>query len=105
RNLLVFGRHTSEQARCVEMVSSFTCKCLVALALLLSGTTIGHAEEWPAHPVKVVVPYGPGGIADVFGRMTADRLSKALGTPFVVESRGGAGGAIGTEYVVRSPPD
>jgi tripartite-type tricarboxylate transporter receptor subunit TctC len=81
------------------------CRCLLAAALLLAGTAIGHAEEWPTHPVKVVVPYGPGGIADVFGRITADRLSKAFGKPFVVESRAGAGGAIGTEYVVRSPPD
>jgi tripartite-type tricarboxylate transporter receptor subunit TctC len=51
------------------------------------------------------VPYGPGGIADVFGRITADRLAKKLGQPFIIESRGGAGGSIGTEYVVRSPPD
>jgi hypothetical protein len=48
---------------------------------------------------------GPGGIADVFGRITADRLTKVLGKPLIVESRSGAGGAIGTEYVVRSPPD
>jgi tripartite-type tricarboxylate transporter receptor subunit TctC len=70
-----------------------------------AGVAIAHAQEWPTHPVRVVVPYGPGGIADVFGRITADRLTKVFGQPFVVESRGGAGGAIGTEYVVRSPPD
>jgi len=84
--------------------------CLLLHAAILAaavGAAIGaaRAQEWPAHPVKVVVPYGPGGIADVFGRLTADRLTKVLGTPFVVESRGGAGGAIGTEYAVRSPPD
>jgi tripartite-type tricarboxylate transporter receptor subunit TctC len=82
---------------------------ILALCLLAAapGAAVGiaHAEEWPARPVKVVVPYGPGGIADVFGRMTAERLSKLLGAPFVVESRGGAAGAIGTEYVVRSSPD
>jgi tripartite-type tricarboxylate transporter receptor subunit TctC len=78
---------------------------LLLAAALCAGFTIAHAQEWPTHPVKVVVPYGPGGIADVFGRITADRLTKALGKPFIVESRGGAGGAIGTEYVVRSPPD
>ena len=77
---------------------------LMAAALDLAAT-IAPAQEWPNHPVKVVVPYGPGGIADVFGRITADRLSKIFAKPFVVESRGGAGGAIGTEYVVRSPPD
>jgi tripartite-type tricarboxylate transporter receptor subunit TctC len=74
-------------------------------AALDAAISIAHAQEWPARPVKVVVPYGPGGIADVFGRMTAERLSKVLGTPFIVESRGGAAGAIGTEYVVHSPPD
>jgi tripartite-type tricarboxylate transporter receptor subunit TctC len=81
-----------------------------ALRLLLvaaAGTVASgaSAQDWPAQPVKVVVPYGPGGIADVFGRVTADRLSRLFGRPFVVESRGGAGGAIGTEYAVRSAPD
>lgn len=76
---------------------------LVVGATLAGG--IAHGQEWPTRSVKVVVPYGPGGIADVFGRLTAERLSKMLGKPFVVESRGGAGGAIGTEYAVRSPPD
>ena len=78
---------------------------LLSAVALVAGATTTHAQEWPTHPVKVVVPYGPGGIADVFGRITADRLAKVFGKPFVVESRGGAGGAIGTEYVVRSPPD
>src|SRR5712671_6468207 len=78
---------------------------LLLAAPLGAGVTIAHAQQWPTHPVKVVVPYGPGGIADVFGRITADRISKVFGKPFIVESRGGAGGAIGTEYVVRSPPD
>jgi tripartite-type tricarboxylate transporter receptor subunit TctC len=79
---------------------------LIFLALaLLSLISTGRAQEWPAHPVKVIVPYGPGGISDVFARMTSDRLGKVLGKPFIVESRGGAGGAIGTEYAVRSPPD
>lgn len=78
---------------------------LLLAAALGAGVTIAHAQEWPTHPVKVVVPYGPGGIADVFGRITADRLSKVFGKPFIVESRGGAGGAIGTEYAVRSPSD
>src|SRR5215467_4592855 len=78
---------------------------LLAVAMLAAGAGVAHAQDWPARPVKVVVPYGPGGIADVFARLTADRLTKVLGQPFVVESRAGAGGAIGTEYAVRSPPD
>ena len=77
---------------------------LAVCTIALERNTAG-AQDWPNRTVRVVVPYGPGGIADVFGRLTADRLSKLLGQPFVVESRGGAGGAIGTEYVVRSPND
>jgi tripartite-type tricarboxylate transporter receptor subunit TctC len=76
---------------------------LLLTAWTACATTQRH--EWPTRPVKVVVPYGPGGIADVFGRITADRLTKMFGKPFVVESRGGAAGAIGTEYAARSPPD
>jgi tripartite-type tricarboxylate transporter receptor subunit TctC len=75
------------------------------LPALSDCTTPAQAQEWPSRSVKVIVPYGPGGISDVFARITADRLAKAFGKPFVIESRGGAGGAIGTEYAVRSPAD
>src|SRR5689334_22694117 len=78
---------------------------LALLALTLFGCPGARAQDWPNRPVRVVVPYGPGGIADVIGRITADRLTKLLGQSFIIESRGGAGGAIGTEFVVRSPAD
>src|SRR4051794_27335880 len=78
---------------------------LLWATFLAAVSTAACAQDWPSRPVKVVVPYGPGGVADVFGRITADRLAKVLGKPVIVESRGGAGGAIGTEYVVRSPAD
>jgi tripartite-type tricarboxylate transporter receptor subunit TctC len=83
---------------------------ILAVLFLVIGTFDGNfstanAQEWPNRPVRVIIPYGPGGISDVAGRITADRLSKMLGQPFVIESRGGAGGAIGTEYAVRSPND
>ena len=55
--------------------------------------------------MKIVVPYGPGGISDVLARMTADPLSARFGQRFIVETHPGASGAIGTEYVVRSPAD
>lgn len=77
----------------------------ILLAPLVVGAGMAQAQEWPTRAIKVVVPYGPGGVADVYGRITADRISKVLGKPLVIESRGGAGGAIGTEAVVRSPPD
>jgi tripartite-type tricarboxylate transporter receptor subunit TctC len=55
--------------------------------------------------VKVIVPYGPGGISDILARLTADRMTKMFGQPFVIENRGGAGGVIGTEFAARSPND
>jgi tripartite-type tricarboxylate transporter receptor subunit TctC len=73
---------------------------LLALSALLS-----RGQDWPNRTVKVVVPYGPGGVTDVIVRLYVDRLSKAYGYPFVIENRAGAGGAIGTEYAVRSPND
>jgi len=63
------------------------------------------AQGWPNRAVKVVVPYGPGGVTDTIVRIYSDRLSKLYGVPFVIENRAGAGGAIGTEYAARAPND
>src|SRR5215467_3547245 len=76
----------------------------VVLVLALATSPIS-AQDWPNRPVKMIVPYGPGGITDVIARLVADRFGKALGRPIVVENRGGAGGAIGTEAAARSPKD
>src|SRR5436189_2115490 len=79
--------------------------------LFLAGAALGlctvasHAQDWPSHPVKIVVPYGPGGITDVITRLVADRFSKMFGQSFVLDNRGGAGGAIGTEFAARAPND
>ncbi len=64
-----------------------------------------RAQNYPAKPVKMIVPYAPGGGVDILGRITAARLSERLGVQVVVESRGGAGTVIGTEAVVKSAPD
>jgi tripartite-type tricarboxylate transporter receptor subunit TctC len=85
--------------------SSILGATVILAGLLDPNACLPAAGDWPAHPVKIVVPYGPGGIADVFGRITADRLTRLFGKSFIVENRGGAGGAIGTEAVVRSAPD
>jgi tripartite-type tricarboxylate transporter receptor subunit TctC len=75
----------------------------IAFAVCLAA---GAAQaEWPERPVKLVLPFAPGGGADAIARPYAEGLSKALGQQFVVESRGGAGGAIGFEAVIKSPPD
>lgn len=74
---------------------------VVTVAMALPAS----AQDWPTRTVKVVVPYGPGGVTDVIVRIYADRLSKAYGQPFVIENRAGAGGMIGTEYAARAAND
>jgi tripartite-type tricarboxylate transporter receptor subunit TctC len=63
------------------------------------------AQNYPNRPVKIVVPYAVGGSADVYGRVLAAKLSEALGQPFVIENRPGAGAIVGTDAVAKSAPD
>lgn len=65
----------------------------------------GAQEAWPSRPVTLVSPYNPGGTNDVVARLAADHLTKALGQPFVVANRPGAGGIIGVKSVIASKPD
>ena len=60
---------------------------------------------WPTRPVKLILPYAPGGATDLIGRPWAEKLQQAFGQPFVIDNRGGASGAIGTEAAARSTPD
>jgi tripartite-type tricarboxylate transporter receptor subunit TctC len=62
-------------------------------------------QSWPARPVRIIVPFGLGGSADVAARFLAEPLSAALGQPIVIENRPGAGAVIGTDAVAKSPPD
>ena len=78
-----------------------------AAALLLTAllAPVASAQDYPARPVKIVVPFGAGGPTDVFARATADELGKSLHQAFVMENRPGAGSVIGTETVAKSPAD
>jgi tripartite-type tricarboxylate transporter receptor subunit TctC len=67
--------------------------------------TAAAAQPYPAHPVKLVVPFPPGSTPDIVGRTLATKLEEALGQPFVVENRTGAGGNIGSEAVAKAPAD
>jgi len=81
---------------------------VLAGAALAAGTLSGvaaSAAEWPEKPVKLIVPYAPGGASDILARPWAELLTKAFGHQFVVENRGGAGGMIGTEAAFKAPPD
>jgi tripartite-type tricarboxylate transporter receptor subunit TctC len=64
-----------------------------------------QAATWPNKPVKLILPYAPGGATDLIGRPWADKLSQVFGQPFVIDNRGGAGGMIGTEAAAKSAAD
>jgi tripartite-type tricarboxylate transporter receptor subunit TctC len=78
---------------------------LFAAAILGMACSAALAQAYPSKPVRVVIPYPAGSTPDIVGRTAADRLQKALGQPFVVENRTGAGGNIGTEVVAKAAPD
>lgn len=78
---------------------------LAALALSCLPVFGTWAQSWPARPVKVIVPFPPGGSTDLMAREVAKGLTETFGQPFVVENRGGAGSTIGTTAVARSPND
>ena len=75
------------------------------LAALLSALAPAGAQEYPSRPIRMVVPFAPGGGSDISGRVLAEGLSKALGQQVVVDSRPGAGSTIGTDIVTKAMPD
>jgi tripartite-type tricarboxylate transporter receptor subunit TctC len=78
---------------------------LIASFAAISLTSMGRASDWPAKPVRIIVPYGPGGAADALGRVFAEALGAAFGKQFYVENRPGGGSVIGSEVAARAEPD
>jgi tripartite-type tricarboxylate transporter receptor subunit TctC len=78
-------------------------QCLAAVALIFSSSVL--AQSYPSKPIRVVVPFPPGGGTDIVARTVTPRMAEILGQPFIIENRAGAGGNIGTEAVAKSPAD
>jgi tripartite-type tricarboxylate transporter receptor subunit TctC len=74
-------------------------------ALALAASFAATAQDYPTHTVKVIVPYGVGGPADIYGRFLAAKLQDALGQPFVVEDHPGGGAIVGSDMVAKARPD
>lgn len=97
--------HRSRFSR--RMIGANPVAAMLALVAMVSVVSADHAgaQAWPTQPVKIVVPYGAGGLGDVQARLIADRLTKRLGQTFVIENRPGAGGTTAIESVIRAPKD
>src|SRR5947209_11317526 len=79
---------------------------LIAGGLLLAFATLVQAQDYPTKPVRLIIPFPPGGSNDVVGRLFATHLSERLGKQVIVDNRGaGAGGIVGTEIVAHAPHD
>ena len=77
----------------------------IGSVLLAATTPVTAQTAWPAKPVRIVVPFAPGGTTDILARAVAPELSRAFGQQFVVDNRAGAGGNLGADIVAKSPPD
>jgi tripartite-type tricarboxylate transporter receptor subunit TctC len=87
-----------------QFAAQFTGRA-VAVTLLTLVACPALAQQYPAKPVRVVVPFAPGGGSDITARQFSNKLSEYLGQQFVVDNRGGAGGLIGMEQTAKAPPD
>ena len=84
-------------------MKTWTTRLLLSLAIFLP--VLAAAQDFPSRPLRIVVPYPPGGAGDMHSRLVAQKLSSTLGQQVIVENRAGASGNIGSDHVAKSPPD
>ena len=80
-------------------------RALLCAALACAAMVSAHAQDWPKSPVKIIVPFPPGGPTDTVARMLSQKLQDIWGQPVVIDYKAGAGTVIGVDYVAKSPPD
>jgi hypothetical protein len=97
------GGHRLPQTR--EGMKRMTSKWLAAAAAILAIPLALAQGDYPNHPVTMVVPFPPGGVADITGRPAAEAMGRFLKQPVVVENKAGAGGGVGMAYVAKAKPD
>ena len=78
---------------------------MFAIGLIVGSATSANSQEYPARPIRFIVPHAPGGSNDILARIIAPRLSDTLGQPIIVDNRGGAGAMIGTALAAKAAPD
>src|SRR5215475_2435650 len=86
-------------------VRTLTLAAAFAVLLTAFAAPSTRADDYPARPIKLIVPYAPGGGADQVARTVARKVSDNVGQPIVIENRGGAGSILGTEMVAKAEPD
>ena len=86
-----------ERRSCVLQLCAALCLCMF--------THAGSAQTFPLKPIRIVVPFAPGGANDIIARVVSQRLAEPLGQQVIVDNRGGAGGVVGSEIVANAPKD
>src|SRR5262245_40157304 len=81
------------------------CGALAGALMLMLGSAPGMAQTWPDRPVRIVVPFPPGGLNDTVARLIEPHLERALGQSVVVDNRPAASGIVGTDAVAKAPAD
>jgi tripartite-type tricarboxylate transporter receptor subunit TctC len=78
---------------------------LIGLSFALLSPVLMAQEKWPSHPITMIVPFPPGGVADTVARPVAEAMSRQLGQPVIIENKAGAGGGVGMAFAAKAKPD